>query len=192
MLDLVNSLSNNQADPLTSEVFYGEVVLDLAQLPLFVDATLVSVGVDQGTNPDGSYTFPDAVIRPLQWYYSDTILNEARETELINWNQNWRAMQGLPIALYRSDVGARRFRLVPQPDVDTEQHVGPDPLGADYPDNAVVIMHTVAPQDLPEYMDLVIAYFILAREFARESNHQDMAYSQVCAKLANGMLEMVK
>lgn len=191
---LVSSLSNSQSDPLTSERFYDEVVLDLAQLPILVDATVVSTGHNVHGDPDESDPLPEVVTRPLQWFYADAILNEATSGELAQWEYNWRNMHGTPYVVYRADVGARRFRMVPLPDHDSKPFVflGGQPLGVDYSENAVAIIHTTAPTDLPEYLDLPVAYFILAREFARESDHQDMGYSQACAQLASAFLECVR
>lgn len=189
MLDLVSLLSNSQADQTTSSVFYDELSLDLAQLPLIVQATPAAVTID-GSAPDNSVALPTNVVVPIQYFWNDTHLPEARENELVTWNQNWRIMHGMPLVIFRPDIGSRRIRTVPLPDQSTGDISTAD-LAEKWPSDAVMIIHTAVPICWPEWFNLPLAWLILAKEFARESDHTDMAFSQVANVIGETLLEMV-
>jgi hypothetical protein len=203
VLALVQLLSNEQADPTATDKYYDEAVLDLGQLPILVDATLIAVGGAGGLNnleggdgpPDNSYPLPDWVIQPLQWYYGDTILPEATASELMAFNRDWVGLVGTPRVIYRDeDFGARRFRLVPKPDrpsAEFDFFLG-SPFGKNYPRDTVGCIHTLLTQDLPQWLELPVAFFVLAKEFTRESDHQDTAFAAVCATMGQALLEMVR
>ncbi len=44
----------------------------------------------------------------------------------------------------------------------------------------------------PEWLNLPLALLVLAREFARESDHRDPAFSTACAQLGKVALAMVR
>jgi len=144
--------------------------------------------------PDHSYEIPPQAIRPLHWFYADQILHETTDLELDLWDFEWRTKRGTPVTVARADVGGRRFRLVPAPDRDSEDYIFlfGDPLGLHFPAYSVAVIHTEIRTDLPVWLEEAIVWFVLAREFSRDSDHTDLAFAGVCTRMAQAELEMVQ
>lgn len=193
MLALVQAVANNQADLTLCDRYYDEVLLDWGHMPILVNVSLIPVGPGQDSAPDETYLLPAQAVVPLQFYYDDHIVNDANERELINWRADWRTLRGTPLVVYRSDVGDRRFKLVPQPDRPSKPldfFLGA-PLGLNYPGYSVAVVHTETRQDVPSYLELPLAFAILGREFSRESDHQDIAFAGACITLSDALKRMV-
>jgi hypothetical protein len=187
-------LGNAQGDPALMSGYYDQVVLDLAQLPILVQATLLAVGPGLPTTPEESYGLPLTCVVPLQFFYEDMVLPELSAEELFAHDRDWRAMVGRPIGVYREGIGLRRFRLYPQPDVPPAAYIFAfgAPLGADYPAAHALVIHTANPQDVPLWLEPAMTWFILAREFTRDSDHVNPIFAQRCALLAQAELEAVR
>lgn len=194
VLDLVQALSGERADRATCERFYDETLLELGQAPILVTATIVRTGPGLSSDPDASYELPENAITALQYYYDDTVLNPATELELRAWNGDWRGLKGQPLVYVAEDVGSRRFRLVPQPDMETAPYIfiTGEPFDTAYPEYGVVVFHTDKRDNLPYWLELPVAHMVLAREFARDSDHQDLPFAARSAKLGVALLEMVR
>lgn len=195
VLQRVQDLSVGQADPTVSGRYLDEVILELGQAPILVNATLIAVGPGLGTPPDDSYLLPLTAVLPLQFFFDDSILPELSLGELLQWDQDWRARTGRPIGVYRMDPGLRRFRLVPLPDAPSSSSfmfLFGAPFGADFPDSVAAVLHTETRQDVPLWLEPSLAWFILAREFSRESDHTNPMFASHCAQLAQAELEMIR
>lgn len=197
VLTLVRELSNGQADAGLCDRFYDEVVLDLGRLPLLVTASIVSLNREDTpdsfpASPEDSYALPENAIEAIQFVWDDRTLGFASERELAQFSPIWRTMVGSPRAVYRGNVGSRRFRLVPLPDRPSDPFIFlfGMPMDRAYPQNSVVVFHTDNRQNVPPYLELPIAFFVLTREFVRDSDHRDLAFANQCAKTAQALLEM--
>ncbi len=197
VLNLVRVLSNEQADLALCDRFYDEVVLDLGKMPILITASIVPLDQDAAsspTSPESSYVLPENAIEALQFVYDDRMLQFATDRELGMFSRLWRSIVGTPQAVYRGDIGSRRFRLVPLPDRPSEPFIFifGMPMDAAYPQYSVVVFHTDNRQVVPIYLELPIAFFILGREFSRSSDHQDLAFAAQCATSATALLEMAQ
>lgn len=174
-------------------------MLDLGHLPILVTATIIPVnrediGAAFPASPEDSYQLPENVIDPIQFVWDDRMLPFADDKELAQYSVNWRSLHGAPQVVYRGDVGSRRFRLVPLPDRPSEAPIFlfGYPMDDTYPQNCVVVFHTDNRQNTPPYLDLPLAFFVLGREFSRDSNHRDLAFAAHCARMAQSLLEMAR
>ena len=65
------------------------------------------------------------------------------------------------------------------------------PLGLDYPPYAVLLLHTIIVPDLLPWMELPVAWEVMAREYGHESNHRDDAIAEFSQQLADVLWGMV-
>lgn len=188
VLSLVNDLSRGLADQGICGHYYDDIVHEIGQRPIFTRATLVAV--DGAT---ATFALPDTAIRLLYVLYDDRILAPASLRELEAVNPHWRDERGTPIAYVTERENARSFRLYPVPDVASKSFIFLTglPFGRDYPELAVVIVHT-EDRELPDWLDLPVALDILGREFGRESDHRDPAFAEMCGQLAVLMYRMLE
>lgn len=194
VLARVQTLSTNQADQTACDRFYDETVLDLARRSILVNATLLAAGPALDSEPQHSYLLPLTAVVPLQFIYDDEVLPELSRDELLSYDPSWRDLVKRPIGVERFDVGLRRFRLVPQPIQPTPVtwlFMFGAPFGIDYPDSVVGVIHTETRQDLPDYLEPAVTWLVLAKEFERESDHQNLNFAARCASIGQKELEMV-
>jgi len=195
VLSLVQTLSTNQADAAACAQFYDDVVLDLARRPTgLVNGTLLAAGPGHDSSPEHSYLLPITAVVPLQFIYDDAVLPETTPAELQTFDPDWRSRTRRPLVVERFDVGMRRFRLVPQPTTPTAPtwlFMFGAPFGIDFPDSVVGVIHTETRQDLPSYFEPAVAWLILAREFSRDSNHQNMNFADRCASIGKKELDLI-
>lgn len=188
VLQLVQDISSNQADATAIDRYYDDVVRDLGQHPWLTQATLISI-----TAGTAIYTPATSVIRILDTYYDDRVLRPATLKEMESINPAWRDARGTPIAYVNEDETAKDFRLYPNPEVTSKDFIFlfGSPFGLDYPEYAVAIVHTETRIDLPAWLEMPTAFEVLAREFMRESNHQDVAFAKMCKQVADLLLSLV-
>ena len=181
ILALVQSLSNQQATAAAIDRYYDDVVRDLGQRPWLTEASLVAV-----TANTSQYTLDTSVIRVLDMYYDDHVVRMSDLREMESINPRWRDETGTPISYIVEDETAKVFRLYKNPDRTSKDFsfIFGSPLGLDYPEYSVAIVHTQTRETLPDWLNLPVAFEILHREFMRESNHKDLEFSKVCKQLA--------
>lgn len=189
VLALCQSLSTDQADATAIDKYYDEAVADLGRAEWLVAASLVAVTA--GTN---QYTPPTATVDLLAVYYDDRLLAKENLRALEAINPQWRDERGTPRAYVIEDETSKQFRLYPTPTVSSKDFsfVFGAPLGVDFPEYAVCVTHTETRETLPKWLELPVAFEILQREFARESDHKDMKFSEACKMLAAALLKMVE
>jgi len=172
-----------------SERYYYEIIDELGNREVITTAELVEVDADEST-----YTIPVQAVMLLGAFYNDRFLNEASIQELESFfGLGWRNKKGAPVAFTREQESKRDFRLFPAPTEPNNDFsfVHGLPLGIDYPLNSIVVIATETRDDLPQWLELPIVFEILAREYARESDHQDMAFAAICKGAAQMFFEMV-
>jgi hypothetical protein len=184
---LVSELSLGQADVTLADRFYTEVLTDLAWVPgLFVTGTLMEV-----RDSTRSIAWPDGCVRILTGYYSDGELAPVGILEMDRVNPAWRDERGGPLALVLQEEPSRTFRLYPIPDRRSAPFtfLFGAPFGVDFPEHAVALIHTAIVEDVPEWAELPIALFMVAREAARESNHRDPDVAEYAQSIASALLD---
>lgn len=188
VLQLCQDLCTNQADAIALTKFYDEVVSDLGREEWLVEVALIAT-----TAGTSQYAPPEPVIELLCVYYDDRLLSKERVRALEAVNPNWRDERGTPRAYVVEDESNTRFRLYPKPEVDSKDFIFMfgSPLGLDFPEYAVAAVLTELREDLPLWLEMPVAFAILAREFARESDHTDMAFADACKKVSQILMQMV-
>ena len=188
-ISLVTALSNGDADAITVEQYYAHLLDDLARYPWFVNASLVTL-----TKGTAEYTLPDNHVKLLAVFYDDLMLDLVNERALEAQSEVWRDQIGLPIAYTVDDEDAKTYRLYPVPDRPSNDFIfmWGSPLGLDYPPYSVLLLHTEIHNDLPDWMDLPVAFEVLAREYGHESNHRDDEFSDFCAQFAQVLWSMIQ
>jgi hypothetical protein len=182
VLQLVADLSRGLADQSAAGYFYDDVVLDLSKSTVLTEATLISA-----TSGTAAYTAPAEAVDTLGVFWDDNQLSKTPLRDLETVNPNWRDASGVPRAYVTEAVSDLSFILYPTPEVSSKDFIFlfGSPLGLDFPSYSIGVVHTVAPQDVPTYLEMVVALEIMAREFARESDHRDLETAKICKRLAD-------
>ena len=186
---LVSALANGDADMITVEQYYGHLLDDLARYPWFVNASLVPL-----TAGTGEYTLEDSHVKLLGVFYDDVVLDLVNKRTLESLSSVWRDHVGRPTAYTVDDEDAKTYRLYPVPDRPSNNFIfmWGSPLGMDYPAYSVLLLHTEIRTELPDWMDLPVAFEVLAREYGHESNHRDDELSDFCAQFAQVLWSMIQ
>ena len=189
-LDLVRQLTLIPPDDGSLDRYYDETLIELGDVGFVYEATLLPVSIAQA-----SFTLPDFAVRLSQVFYDDRCLDAAQVQDMQSLSPHWRDAQGpAPCTYVTENETERTFRLFPVPLIPSKDFsfVTGTPLGVDFPSYSVMTLHTAHPADGPQVLDLVMAHRILSREFARESQHQDIEYAQRCEVVYQLLLALVK
>ncbi len=202
MLQLVDDLSLNEADQTIADRYYEDLVFELGNQDWLTD-----VSVLQSVNGTGIYTPPASAIRPLAVFYDSLQLSSAALKELELANQQWRDELGAPISFVIDEETGKSFSVYPKPDttgglvggigllgesVLGETTLGGEvELGAGFALNSISIIHTTKRTDVLAYLELPLAFAILALEFSRESDHQNLDFAVACKQLSDLLFLMV-
>jgi len=188
VLSLVQELSTNQADATAIIKYYEEIVADLGRDDWLIVAEILAVTADTF-----EYDPPDTTADLKGVFYDDRWLYKENLRALEVINPNWRDERGTPRAYVIEDESNHKFRLYPTPDRNSKDFIPifGSPLGMDFPEYSVVVLITELRTDLPPWLEQPVAWEIIAREFARESDHTDATLAKVAHQISQRMLEMV-
>lgn len=186
---LVSLLSNGQADTTLLPLFYNDVMNQLGPQDWHTNAVPVTFAENTST-----VNLPSTLLDLLQLVYDDTVLSELSYRELEALNPGWRNVKGTPRAYTTEAETVKTVEVFPVP-TQTSPPIIPvhgQPTGQDYaPGNGIVFMAEYRTAELP-YITLPFALKVLAREYVRESDHQDVAYATLCDNFATMLLEMLR
>src|SRR6185295_1236404 len=187
VLALVTSFSNGQADSTLADLYYDNDQSDLARHPWLVGAHLVSVAA--GT---GEFTLAVDESKLVQVFYDTKVLDRTTERALEQRNPQWRDEVGTPIAYMIEDEPAQTYRLYPIPQVPSQpfSFIFGEPMGRDFPLYSAAIFVTEVRTDVPEWMEMALAWRVLAREYGHESNHRDDDFAAFAQQLSEVMFAM--
>lgn len=190
VLGLAQLLANAQADATNLDQLYDDMTQDVAQAALFNQ--VVSTPATAGT---GTYDFEALVglSELLGLFYDDDMLSQLSLRELEATSPDWRAATGRPVGYTREDLSHNVIRLYPVP-VTTGDAVIPvhgAPFGLDYPRDTLAVLGSFPRRDMPAWLDLPLALKLLAKEYARDSPHIDLAFSEACGQLGTMLMAMV-
>lgn len=188
VLDLVDTLSRARADRDICSTYYDDIVYEMALQGTLTAASLVATTAD-----NASYDLPATAVTVLAAVYDTFQLPHTSLKELEAINPTWRSEVGDPIAFVTEDEPVRTVRLYPIPDRTSKDFIFMfgSPLGLDFPEYSLALLHTETRTNLATYFDLPVALEILAREFNRESDHKDSEFAEVCRSLAQSTMQMV-
>ncbi len=188
-LGLVRSLTLVPPDEGTLDRYYDETLIDIGTDPFLFEATLLPVSLDQHT-----FTLPDFAVNLQSVWYDDRALDAATLQHMQAISPQWRDAQNQPCTYVTEQETERTFRLFPRPTHPSKDFIflTGSPFGIDFPSYSVAVLHTTHPSDAPDLLDLMIAHRILAREFSRESQHQDLEYAQRCEILYQLLRQMLR
>lgn len=183
---LVSDMALTQNEAGTTENFYRSTMQQLGLKPLFTDVRLLEV-----TAGTSQYTIPDDLGLILEMFYdSEIVLKESLHSMNIH-NPAWRDLKGPPEFYTIEPETSKQFRLVPQPQVSSKDFsfLFGEPLGVDFPEYSVGLIHTKIQDENPDWLDLPIALKVAAQEFLKESKYQDVEFAQICDQLADMVLD---
>jgi len=182
VLSLVTDFSISQESSDSVDAFYDDTLRDIAQLELLTGIRLIEV-----TGGTPTYTIPDDVVKIMGMFYDDTILGEATVSTLKTYAVDWKAVVGSPLAYTTQEETKKTFRLFPEPEVSSKDFsfILGSPLGQDFPEYSVGIIHTEIREDRDNWLDIPITLRLLEKEFHRESDHQDLEFVRQCKQLAD-------
>lgn len=189
VLALVQLISNQQADPAVIDHIYDEVVNAWGARPLITNATLQTLVAGQT-----EFDFPAAtILSVLGLIFDQRELGKLRLRELENLNPMWRSETGYPVAFTDEAEAAKSLALYPTPNVPSGPDLGNfgEPLGRDYPVYNLCLIHTEYRADVMPYLEPALTFYVLAREYARESDHVNPAMAALCEEFAGLCLEMI-
>lgn len=165
---LCTHLSNGEADTTEMARLYVDVLDELATIPVLVNYVTV-------TPSSGAVTFPTTSLTLLLAFYNSNQLGELSIREADWLLPNWRAATGTPYNYVMESYGRLGFQLVPTP---TDGH------------NAQLLT-TYYTDTLPTWLQMPVALLVLAREYERESDHQNLELATACRQLGNYLVQLV-
>jgi hypothetical protein len=188
-LDLASVLVLAQLSPDRLAPLYDEAIYALGGLPYLLNLALVSVNQTSGIS-----SFPDNALALQEVWYEDRALDMMTQDELSALAVQWQEHHGAPLAFSVENLSLRQFRLYPIPTTPSDtmvmSHFG-GAFGMDYPSGNAVLLSTQFLLDVPSWLELPLIYMILAREYALESDHQDLAFAKGCAQVGTLLLSML-
>lgn len=190
VLALIQLLAADQADAGAIANYYDDEIRRVALGPGWVTETSMLTAV-VGT---AVYTPPTSAARQLALFYDDRVLSlENPNTIPAAHGVSWRSKIGPPDSYLLEHESSRDFRVVPAPDMATEDRpeVFGELFGRDYPAGTIALIHTDQKQDVPVWMETLLALRVLAREFSRTSDHRDDDFAALCSRLADLVFLMV-
>lgn len=171
VLTLVSDLALGADNSTETSIIYDEVVRELGFLEVLTGTETISTASGTAT-----YQVANDNVQSLEYHSSQGVLTQAEGTGLASvFGASWRNRTGTPLAVTTDMESREVFRLVPIPD---------------FADNLTII-RTEFRQDVPEWMEIAIAFEVLSREFSRESDHQDMVFAETCRAFAGILFNML-
>lgn len=185
-LIIVQDLARQQAIQEQIDRFYTEVAYELGQQGVFCG--VLGVEAQRGVS---EYEVPAPGVTAFGYLYDGHWMDQTDLRSIESVSAYWRGRNLHPFAVTKEGKDAKAFQLYPSPQVDGSIIVNPDSLGADFPRYDVHVIAGVAQTDLPDWVDLPVAYAVLAREYMRESNHMDHELAAMFKQLSELFFSMM-
>jgi hypothetical protein len=185
---VVSLLSNAQYDPTVFDRLYQDVIRTLG--PAKWLTTAVPITFTEGST---SVALPNNLLEIVCIIYDDTVLSPLMLRELEALNPGWRNVTGNPIAYTLEAETSKTIEVFPTP-FTTSPPIVPVhglPTGEDYVPGNGISIHSESRVDALPYLTLPLALKVLAREYVRESAHQDFAFGTLCDQLGDLLLKLL-
>ena len=183
--ELAEWLGGGLADPITLEGYVDDALEAQARAHLWcIDATTVAVTAGQGT-----YAKQAQMVRVEAVFYDDRhLFNEESKPALDALNSHWRTEVGTPVGYLLDDAEQDDIVVYPAP-----AHTTSVDMPTDMPFPApgyLMVVHTTAGPDVPEWATLTLALASLVGEFTHDSPHKDTNFA-ASANMLHQMLGKV-
>lgn len=190
---IITSLAVVTADTTATNSFQDDVIFELSR-GAYPDV-LATVGASfvATTANTERYSIPTAssARTPLMIFWDDLQLLLLRKQEAWEYSQAWRDSPRHQVVGYTFDPEDRTaFSLVPPPSRAGATIGGNTPTSVTtWPQENITIIYATSDTAFAgttyDDLKLPIALEVLAREFGRDSNHQDVAFSNYCHGMAD-------
>jgi hypothetical protein len=180
VLSLVNRLSTGLRDSTAADNYYDRIVFEHG----LARTSLVNAAYVAGVADTLSYTLPPTAIRVLGIFYDDVWLYEEDQRGLEMFDPHWRSLPGEPRTYTYDMEDQNTVDLVPVPRRAGATIGGDTPFTA-FPRDNLTFVFTANLADVQPWEELFTSCDILAREFARDSDHQDQAVAKAWRGLAD-------
>jgi hypothetical protein len=171
VLQLVSDFSLGVEDSTEVGVFYDEIVRELAFRDILTSTQ--PLPVTAGTS---EYAVAVDTIATLEVHSNQGVLHRIHNSGLgAIFGSTWRTQVGSPVAYTQDNINEDTIQLIPIPDAS----------------DVLTIIRSETRVDVPTWLELPIAFEILAREFLRESDHQDIEFSTTCQLFATLIFSLV-
>lgn len=159
---LIVDFSNGEADLVECERFYRDTLAMLGTFPMLVQYTTIDA-------PTGTVVLPGNSVGLLAAFYNNYQLGELSIREADWLFPAWRDTTDNSIYNFvRESMGALDLQLVPSPSTS----------------GVVSLLTTYTTNTLPVWLQMPVALFVLHDEYARESNHQNIALATAFRRVA--------
>lgn len=183
VMQLVADLSQGQADVTTCTGYYTDIVTEIGLTP---SPTCVTVEYVPVTAPQAVFPLPANVINLLALAVDDRELPRATIGELWQYLPSWQDRVGSPIVWTAEDTLSKRvFQVVPALGSAGQPLGGLTPFDPNPAPGNITLVGSVTVVDVHPEEELWVALEILAREFSRDSDHEDPNTAQLCRSLAS-------
>lgn len=186
---LAQDFAYDRADATRLEFHYEDAIRRLAHVGWFVDVTLVSVDATTGL-----FTIPSGGVSIIGVFHDDSILDELSIIQVEALNPEWRDVVGNPKAYITNDESRNNFTIYPRPAMKSKDFsfITGTPLGEDFPEYAVAVIHTKVDTDEAEFLELPLALRVLAEEFSLESQIRDEPFAKLCKQLSDIFIRVLE
>ena len=186
VLSLVTTLSTGLRDATVADDYYDRIVFEhgLRRTSL-TNAAYVAGVVDTLT-----YTLPTEAIRLIASFYDSRWLYRETNEGVQQFDEHWRSRPGFPVAFTPDTEDVDNIDLVPRPQISGET-IGVATPFTTFPRHNVTVVYTANLTDVQPWEELATAAEILAREFGRESDHQDLDASKAWRGLSQILFEVI-
>ena len=191
VLTIVKTLTHDQADSVTIDGYFDQLIDDLGRRTFDV---LTDMEVIPLVNGQEEYTLPANAVVEHAIFLDDRELRHTYVQQLEAMDMNWRDHIGKPWAYSKDEQTARTFRVYPIPNFDSTaaDYSEGEPLGRGFPSDALTIFYASrATTELPTWLILPLVLQILAWEFARPSQHQSQAFADFAGQMAALTFQMI-
>lgn len=190
---IITSLAVISTDGTSTNSFQDDVIYELSRgsypdVLATVGTAFIATVADQER-----YSIPtaSAARTPLMIFWDDLQLLQLRKQEAWEYDQAWRDGPRPQVVGYTFDPEDRTaFSLVPPPSRAGATIGANTPLAVTtWPQENITIIYATSDTAFAgttyDDLKLPIALEVLAREFARDSDHQDLAFTSYCHGLAD-------
>jgi hypothetical protein len=173
--NLVEVLALDLEDTTTVSQYFDDVVERLAFLskPPFIKSS--NVNLVDGTS---TYNYEADMLRLIHALLSGKLLMRTDETQLNAYDYLWEDDPDAQPLAYLEDWLSRQYQLYPTPNFSSG-----DTLKIFYAEDRAT--------GIQEYYGLIIALYVLVKEFTYSNIHQDLAFGAKCKELGDLMMKMV-
>lgn len=155
------------------------------ELPKMPDGYSADIPIASFTSGDPIKSYSGTPRRILALFFGGRELSRETATSLAAHDPRWQDRVGYPLAWttdYEEDTTVRIYPIPPLMSADGGSTTNETRRN--------LILAMVAQTTLPLILRLPAALWLLSREYGRESNHRDLAFSKLCAALSDQLFRM--